>query len=50
MKALLSKLYILCFMALTVGLTVLIWKLTFGHIVDEFESRKIATKILQKRR
>lgn len=40
MKKFFSKLYILGFLVLTVFFTVIIWKLTFGHILDEYESRK----------
>jgi hypothetical protein len=40
MKKFFSKLYILGFLVLTVFFTVIIWKLTFAHILDEYESRK----------
>lgn len=40
MKAFLSKLYIMGFMCLTIFFIFLIWKVTFGHIVEEFQSRK----------
>ena len=40
MKKLLAKLYILASMAITVMLTVIIWKVTFGHIVEEYHLRQ----------
>ena len=40
MKKLISKLYIIGFLALTVFFTVIIWNLTFGHFFDEYQSRK----------
>lgn len=46
MKKLLSKLYILAFMGLTVLFTVMIWNVTFGHIVEEYHSRKVVEDIL----
>jgi len=39
-KKLLSKLYILACMALTVFFSVIIWNVTFGHIIEEYDSRK----------
>ncbi len=45
MKVILSKLYILGFMALTVFFSFIIWKVTFGHIVEEYESRKVINEI-----
>jgi len=40
MKAFLSKLYILSFMALTVFFMVIIWNLTFSKLIEEQEQRK----------
>jgi hypothetical protein len=40
MKALLSKLYILIFMAVTLLYMFVIWNVTFGHIVEEYHYRK----------
>jgi hypothetical protein len=40
MKKLISKLYILGSMALTVLFMMMIWKVTFGHIVEEYHVRK----------
>lgn len=40
MKKLLSKIYIIACMGLTVFFMVLIWNLTFGKIVDAFHSKK----------
>jgi len=40
MKTFLSKLYILTFMAMTVFFMVVIWNVTFGHLIDEYEQRK----------
>jgi hypothetical protein len=39
MKKILSKLYILGLLALTVVFTILIWNLTFAHLVDEYRER-----------
>ena len=39
-KKLLSKLYILAFMVLTVFFMIIIWKLTFGHLVETNYLRK----------
>jgi hypothetical protein len=36
MKKLFSKLYILLFLALTVCFIVIIWNVTFGHVVEEY--------------
>ena len=44
-KKLLSKLYILAFMALTVFFMLIIWKVTFGHLVDTNHLRKRAEDI-----
>lgn len=41
MKKLFSKFYILGFMVLTVCFMVIIWNVTFGHIVEEYRERKI---------
>ena len=40
MKKFLSKLYILSFMAMTVFFMVVIWNVTFGHLIEEYEQRK----------
>jgi hypothetical protein len=40
MKGLLTKLYLLAFMALTVIFIIIIWKVTFAHIVEEYHNRK----------
>jgi len=40
MKKVLSKIYILACMGLTVFFIVTIWNVTFGHIVGEYRSRK----------
>lgn len=40
MKAFLSKLYILSFMAMVVFSMVVIWNITFGHLIEEHENRK----------
>jgi hypothetical protein len=44
MKAILYKLYIVSFMALTVFFMVIIWNLTFGKILEESEQRETADK------
>ena len=41
MRKLLSKLYILGFLVLTVFFMVIIWNVTFGHIVEEYRDRKM---------
>lgn len=46
-KKLLSKLYILGFMVLTVFFMVIIWKVTFGHLVDTNHLRKRAEEIVK---
>ena len=45
MKKLISKLYILGSMALTVLFIIIIWKVTFGHIVEEYHTRKMNLEI-----
>ena len=40
MKKLVSIVYILGSMALTVVFVVIIWNVTFGHIVDEYRERQ----------
>ncbi len=40
MKKLFSKLYLLVLMAVTVFFMVTIWNITFGHLVEEYRSRK----------
>lgn len=42
MKQLLTKLYILAFMALVVYFGVIIWNLTFAHIIHEYHERHVA--------
>ena len=49
MKNFLKKLYILFFMAITVFLSVVIWNLTFKHIVDENRERKQTIEIKEMR-
>ena len=49
MKKFLKKLYILLFMAITVFLSVVIWHLTFQHIVDERNQRKQTLEIMAMR-
>ena len=45
MKKLIAKLYILGSMALTVLFMMIIWKVTFGHIVEEYRTRKMNLEI-----
>lgn len=45
MKTFLAKMYIIGFMALTVFFMFVIWKVTFGHIVEEYEARKTVVEI-----
>lgn len=45
MKKLLSILYILGSMVLTVFFITVIWKVTFGHIVEEYRTRKMNVEI-----
>jgi hypothetical protein len=45
MKKLISKLYILASMVLTVILIIIIWNVTFGHIVEEYRTRKMNLEI-----
>ncbi|MDA3788890.1 MAG: cytochrome c3 family protein [Desulfobacula sp.] len=40
MKTIFTKLYLLAIIAVTICLMVLIWNLTFGHIVEEYKERK----------
>jgi len=40
MKKLVSKLYILILMAFTVFFMTVIWKVTFGHLVEEYHTRQ----------
>ena len=46
-KKLLSKLYILGFMALTVFFMLIIWNVTFGHLVDTNHLRKRVEEIVK---
>ena len=52
MKSILQKLYILSFMVLVVGFSVLIWNLTFGHVMEEYKERKelehLADQVVKK--
>jgi hypothetical protein len=45
MKTFLSKMYIIGFMVLTVFFMFIIWKVTFGHIFEEYEARKTVVEI-----
>ena len=45
MKSVLTKLYILGFMVLTLFFIIIIWKVTFAHILEEYHSRKEALEI-----
>ena len=45
MQKFISKLYILGSMALTVLFMMMIWKVTFGHIVEEYHARKMNLEI-----
>ncbi len=45
MKFFLSKLYILGFLALTVFFMFLIWNVTFGHIIEEYETRNAVIEV-----
>lgn len=45
MKNILMKLYIIGFMVLTVFFIIIIWKVTFAHIVEEYHSRQEALEI-----
>lgn len=47
MKKLVSKLYILLFMALTVGFMGVIWNVTFGHVVEEYRQKKLNLEIAE---
>ncbi|MCJ7541311.1 MAG: hypothetical protein MUO88_16805, partial [Desulfobacterales bacterium] len=46
-KKLISKLYILGFMVLTVFFMVIIWKVTFGHLADTNHLRKKTEEIVK---
>lgn len=45
MKKFLSKIYIVALLVLTVAFTVMIWNLTFAHLVDEYHQRTAPQKI-----
>lgn len=45
MKVLISKLYLFAGMVLTLGLIVLVWILTFGHLVQEYKVHKQSEEI-----
>ena len=47
MKKLISTLYILGCMGLTVFFMVIIWKVTFGHIVEEYHTRQMNLEIAE---
>ena len=46
MKEILFKIYMLAFMALVVFFIVVIWNVTFGHMVHEYQERQEAKEIL----
>jgi hypothetical protein len=48
MKKLLSTLYILGSLVITAILTVIVWKVTFGHILEEYHLRQRNLEIAQK--
>ena len=45
MKTLITKLYLFTGMVLTTGLVVLVWNVTFGHLVQEYKVQKHAEEI-----
>lgn len=45
MKTLITKLYLFAGMVLTIGLVVLVWNVTFGHLVQEYKVQKHAEEI-----
>ena len=47
MKAFMFKIYMLGFMVLTVFFIIIIWKVTFGHIVHEYTDRKESQEIAE---
>ena len=47
MKKLISTLYILGCMGITVFFMVIIWKVTFGHIVEEYHTRQMNLEIAE---
>ncbi len=47
MKEFLFKIYMLGFMVLTIFFIIIIWKVTFGHIVHEYKDRKQAQEIAE---
>lgn len=47
MKKLFSKIYVLLFLALTVCFMVIIWNVTFGHVVEEYRIRKMDREIAE---
>jgi hypothetical protein len=47
MKKLISILYTLGFIALTVCFMVIIWNVTFGHVVEEFHERKVNLEVTE---
>ncbi|MBI4825987.1 MAG: cytochrome C [Nitrospirae bacterium] len=53
MKHVLYKLYVIAFMFLTIGFIIVIWNVTFHHIIEEYEQRKAlkeVTDIKEKRK
>lgn len=48
MKKILSKFYVLGLLALTVVFTILIWNLTFAHLVDEYRQRRAPEAVQAK--
>ena len=49
MKTFFKKIYIIFFMAVTVFLSIVIWQLTFHHIIEEYRERKQTAEILEMR-
>ena len=45
MKTLITKLYLFAGMVVTIGLVVLVWNVTFGHLVQEYKVQKHAEEI-----
>ena len=45
MKTLITKLYLFAGMVITIGLVVLVWNVTFGHLVQEYKIQKHAEEI-----
>ena len=45
MKTLITKLYLFAGMVVTIGLVLLVWNVTFGHLVQEYKVQKHAEEI-----